>query len=239
MAFEGSHSLEAARAAALAAHSAAGLASSAGMRSAARLLRSSEALARAALAALLHNASGRNGDPKPHGRGASPLRGGGAAPGGHGASQRAPGASSASRPLRRRHKKKVTEMDVSSGPLSEVVSTGPLSEVVSAGPFSEVSTGPLSEVASSGSLSEVADIFVEAALCHSSRGLCLGWLGDVVGVFVVSCFPKTEFFVFCGLECSGGGQLLAFTATRSIWPFLSAREFKVMAGIAWSFCATE
>ena len=36
-----------------------------------------------------------------------------------------------------------------------------------------------------------------------------------------------------------GGQLLAFTATRSIWPFLSAREFKVMAGIAWSFCATD
>jgi hypothetical protein len=89
-------------------------------------------------------------------------------------------------------------MDVSSGPLSEVVSTGPLSEVVS--------TGPLSEVASSGPLSEVAGIFVEAALCHSSRGLCLGWLGDVVGVFVVSCFPKTEFFVFCSLECSGGGR---------------------------------
>ena len=35
---------------------------------------------------------------------------------------------------------------------------------------------------------------------------CLGWLGDVVGVFVVSCFPKTEFFVFCSLECSGGGR---------------------------------
>ena len=35
------------------------------------------------------------------------------------------------------------------------------------------------------------------------------------------------------------GQLLAFTATRSIWPFLSAREFKVMAGIAWIFCAAE
>ena len=45
-----------------------------------------------------------------------------------------------------------------------------------------------------------------AALCHSSRGLCLGWLGDVVGFFVESCFPKTEFFVFCGLECSGGAR---------------------------------
>ena len=47
-------------------------------------------------------------------------------------------------------------MDVSSGPLSEVVSTGPLPEVVSTGPLSEVaSAGPLSEVASPGPLSEV------------------------------------------------------------------------------------
>ena len=35
-----------------------------------------------------------------------------------------------------------------------------------------------------------------AALCHSSRGLCLGWIGDVVGIFMESCLPKTEFFVF-------------------------------------------
>jgi hypothetical protein len=48
-----SSSIEAARAAALASHSAAGLCAAAGSREAARLLRSSEALARAATAALL------------------------------------------------------------------------------------------------------------------------------------------------------------------------------------------
>ena len=42
-----------------------------------------------------------------------------------------------------------------------------------------------------------------AALCHSARGLRSGWLG-VVGVFVESFFPDAEFFVFFGLECSGG-----------------------------------
>jgi len=47
------HCTEAARAAALASHSAAGLAAAAGLREAARLLRSSEAMARAAVAALL------------------------------------------------------------------------------------------------------------------------------------------------------------------------------------------
>jgi hypothetical protein len=78
MAFVGSHSLEAARAAALASHSAAGLASSAGLRTAARLLRSSEALARAAVAAIQDAASKRDD-----------------APVWHGASQRAPGASPA------------------------------------------------------------------------------------------------------------------------------------------------
>ncbi len=49
---EHSSCLEASRAAALAAHSAAGLAAAAGLREAARLLRSCEALARAATAAL-------------------------------------------------------------------------------------------------------------------------------------------------------------------------------------------
>ena len=48
-----SYCTEAARAAALASHSAASLADAAGLREAARLLRSSEALARAATAALL------------------------------------------------------------------------------------------------------------------------------------------------------------------------------------------
>ena len=48
-----SHCVEAARAAALALHSAASLAAAAGLREAARLLWSSEALARAATAALL------------------------------------------------------------------------------------------------------------------------------------------------------------------------------------------
>ena len=52
MAREHSSCLEASRAAALAAHSAAGLAAAAGLREAARLLRSCEALARAATAAL-------------------------------------------------------------------------------------------------------------------------------------------------------------------------------------------
>ena len=50
--------LEAARAAALAAHSAAGLATAAGLREAARLLRSSEAMARAAAAVLAPSISG-------------------------------------------------------------------------------------------------------------------------------------------------------------------------------------
>ena len=50
--------LEAARAAALAAHSAAGLATAAGLREAARLLRSSEAMARAAAAVLTPSISG-------------------------------------------------------------------------------------------------------------------------------------------------------------------------------------
>ncbi|CAK0909308.1 unnamed protein product [Prorocentrum cordatum] len=53
MALAQSHCTEAARAAALASHSAASLAAAAGLREAARLLRSSEALARAAVAALL------------------------------------------------------------------------------------------------------------------------------------------------------------------------------------------
>ena len=53
MAREHSSCLEASRATALAAHSAASLAAAAGLREAARLLRSSEALARAATAALL------------------------------------------------------------------------------------------------------------------------------------------------------------------------------------------
>ena len=42
-----------------------------------------------------------------------------------------------------------------------------------------------------------------AALGPSARGLCSGWLG-VVGFFVETHFPDTEFFVFFGLECSGG-----------------------------------
>ena len=50
--------LEASRAAALAAHSAAGLAAAAGLREPARLLRSCEALARAATAALLSMGTG-------------------------------------------------------------------------------------------------------------------------------------------------------------------------------------
>ena len=53
MACAQSYCTEAARAAALASHSAASLAAAAGFREAARLLRSSEALARAATAALL------------------------------------------------------------------------------------------------------------------------------------------------------------------------------------------
>jgi hypothetical protein len=122
MAFDGSHSLEAARAAALAAHSAAGLASSAGLREAARLLRSSEALARAAVAAIQAKAPQRDGSPGPQGRGASPPPGGGAAPAGQGVSQRATGTSPASRPRRRRRKKKVADeiqnMDASSEVLS-------------------------------------------------------------------------------------------------------------------------
>ena len=44
-----------------------------------------------------------------------------------------------------------------------------------------------------------------AALCRSVRGLCFGWLG-VVGIFVEPCFPVTKFFVFYGLECSGGAR---------------------------------
>ena len=52
------HQVEAARAAALAAHSAAGLADAAALREAARLLRSAEALARAAVAVLVSASKG-------------------------------------------------------------------------------------------------------------------------------------------------------------------------------------
>ena len=34
------------------------------------------------------------------------------------------------------------------------------------------------------------------------------------------------------------GELLAFTATRSAWLIPLALEFKVIAGIAWSFCVS-
>ena len=106
----GSHSLEAARAAALASHSAAGLASSAGLREAARLLRSSEALARAAVAAIQDATLRRDDPPRAHDAGASRPRGDrGAGPSGLGASERARGSSPASRLRRRRRKKKVAE----------------------------------------------------------------------------------------------------------------------------------
>ena len=111
MTFVGSHSLEAARAAALASHSAAGLASSAGLRTAARLLRSSEALARAAVAAI-QDAGSRRDSASPASQGASPS-GGGPGPAGNGA-PRAPGALPA-RPPRRRRKKKVAEKDENMG----------------------------------------------------------------------------------------------------------------------------
>ena len=55
------HLLEAARASVLAAHSAAGLATTAGQRTAARLLRSAEAMARAAVAALAELQPAREG----------------------------------------------------------------------------------------------------------------------------------------------------------------------------------
>jgi hypothetical protein len=125
MAFDGSHSLEAARAAALAAHSAAGLASSAGLREAARLLRSSEALARAAVAAIQANAPKRDGPAAAQRDVASPSPGGGAAPAGHVATPRAAGTSPASRPRRRRRKKKVTDKNEVMECGSEVVPTAP------------------------------------------------------------------------------------------------------------------
>jgi len=62
-----SHCTEAARAAALASHSAASLSAAAGFREAARLLRSSEALARAATAALLALPRSDTGAPTPGG----------------------------------------------------------------------------------------------------------------------------------------------------------------------------
>ena len=43
-----------------------------------------------------------------------------------------------------------------------------------------------------------------ASLCRSVRGLCFGQLGGVSGFFVEPGFSVTEFFVFYGLECSGG-----------------------------------
>ena len=130
MAFDGKHSLEAARAAALAAHSAAGLASAAGLRTAARLLRSSEALARAAIAALQEAALQRVGSPHAHSGGDHP-RGGGAASAGLGAPLRAPGVSPASRPRRRRHKKKVVEKDEKMDACPEVM---PLASLVGVAP---------------------------------------------------------------------------------------------------------
>ena len=126
MAFEGKHSLEAARAAALAAHSAAGLASAAGLRTAARLLRSSEALARSAIAALQEAASQRDGSSLAQGGGA-PRRGG-AASAGHVAPLRTLGASPASRPRRRRHKKKDVVKDQNMDACDEVLPLVPLGD---------------------------------------------------------------------------------------------------------------
>ena len=65
----GKFSTEAARAAALATHSAASLAGAAGFREAARLLRASEALARAAVATLLAHHHPLHGHPQPPGNG--------------------------------------------------------------------------------------------------------------------------------------------------------------------------
>ena len=127
MTFDGKHSLEAARAAALAAHSAAGLASAAGLRTAARLLRSSEALARAAIAALQDPASQR--DDIPHAHGGATGRGG-AASAGQGAPLRTPGASPASRPRRRRHKKKDAEKDQNMDACAEVLPLVTLDDAV-------------------------------------------------------------------------------------------------------------
>jgi hypothetical protein len=126
MALDGSHSLESARAAALASHSAAGLASSAGLRAAARLLRSSEALARSAVAAILDAASRGDGAPHAHGRGAAPRVGAPPRAHGHGsAPQCAPGASPASQPRRRRRKKKIVEIDLNVDDGPEVIPLGP------------------------------------------------------------------------------------------------------------------
>ena len=126
--FDGKHSLEAARAAALAAHSDAGLASAAGLRTAARLLRSSKALARAAIAALQDSASQREDIPHAHGGGATGR--GGAASAGHGAPLRTPGASPASRPRRRRHKKKDAEKDQNMDACAEVLPLVTLDDAV-------------------------------------------------------------------------------------------------------------
>jgi len=68
-----SYCTEAARAAALASHSAASLAAAAGFREAARLLRSSEALARAATASLLALPRVNGGGDRPPGGGDRPL----------------------------------------------------------------------------------------------------------------------------------------------------------------------
>ena len=61
------------------------------------------------------------------------------------------------------------------------------------------------------------------------------WLlrGDVLPRHGVLCL------LWLGVQWWRAVSCLAFTATRSTWLFLLALGFKVIAGIAWSFCVSE
>ena len=145
MSCESQHCLEAARASALAAHSAAGLASAAGLRTVARLLRSSEALSRSAVAALLAAAASQRSGSLPVGA-KRPRPGAG-----RGASSGAAGASvSASRPRRRRPKKKnvTKEKDMVADDVADVCSVQ-LALVDSEPPYTTTATLP-ADVGASG-----------------------------------------------------------------------------------------
>ena len=131
MAVKAKYLVEAARGAALAAHSAAGLADAASVREAARLLRSSEALARAAVSVLAHAVAlqgPQRQDAKPVVSGAPPPVAPVGPPGGSGGRRR-----------RRRSAKKTKQDDM-------VVDTGPAREkdvVMSAEPALEVPAVPV------------------------------------------------------------------------------------------------